>query len=193
VSLLTLIPQGNIGGIDIDATLEEVLHDSLQVTEHPVEAGALITDHSFQRPCELVLRCGWSNSSLGSLVGEIIALIDNGSASVSDYVTGVYFSLLRMQQSRVPFDVVTTIRQYKNMLMTGVQLTRDQKTSQALMVTATLREVIIVSTQSTTLPPKANQATPANTAEVVHVGVAKLIRVFPGPGTSLPSEQWGVQ
>ena len=47
---LTLTPSNALGGITIQATLEEVLTDTLEVTNHPVELGAMISDHAFVKP-----------------------------------------------------------------------------------------------------------------------------------------------
>ena len=102
--------------------------------------------------------------------------------SVSDFVSGIYSQLLALQQSLVPFTVVTSIRRYTNMILTSLAVTRDSKTSQALMVTATMRQVIIVSTVSTTLAPIASQADPASTAENVSMGSLNLIpNAMPSP------------
>jgi hypothetical protein len=196
---LTLIPQGNIGGIAIQATIEEEASDTVSVTDHPVEAGAQISDHAFVKPAELVLRCGWSNSH--GLLG-IVALFSGGGApsnggptvpglSTSDYVSGVYSQLLELQQSLLPFTVQSSIRRYTNMMFSALHLTRDQKTSRALMVTASLRQVIIVQTQSTTLAPIANQALPQSTGETTNSGPQALqSNVSPNPGGSAPPASW---
>lgn len=189
-SLLTLIPQGSIGGIDIQATLEEVHSTTLQVTEHPVEFGAAITDHSFSKPVQLTMHCGWSNSSAEALIGEISALFLGGFASLSDYVTSIYTQLLGLQQSRTLMFVTTSILAYDNMLITSLQLTRDEKTSQALMVTATMQSVIVVDTQSATLPPIGNQANPASTAESISNGPRALTEGNPSNGGAVPAWQW---
>jgi hypothetical protein len=213
-NILTVIPKGSIGGIAVQATLEETSTDSVTVTDHPVEAGAQISDHAFYRPAELVMRCGWSNSSPSNLISAVSSLFSGGGASqfaglaqltgqtasvavsgggmsISDYVSGVYAQLLSLQQSLQPFTVVTSIRQYTNMVMTSLALTRDQKTYQALMVTATMRQVIIVNTVSTTLAPMANQATPANTAEPLGLGQQNAISgATPSPGGSVNPVNW---
>lgn len=187
-SFLTVIPQGTIDSIAIQATLEETGTDLVTVTDHPVEAGAEISDHAYYRPAELTMRCGWSNSNTSSLISAVSSLfsgggvsqfaglsgsspaVSGGGMSVSDYVSGIYSQLLSLQQSLQPFTVVTSIRQYTNMMLTSLAVTRDQRTSQALMVTATLRQVIIVSTVSTTLAPISNQSNPASTAETTDQG-----------------------
>jgi hypothetical protein len=169
-NLLALPKSVKIGDLEVQISLEEVYHDTLQLTEHPVESGAAITDHSFKRPSELLLVCGWSNSNLKAILGAIESAFTGGTMSKADYVTGIYSKLLKLQQDRVPASITTTLRVYDNMLITGLTVKRDQKTSQILLVEASFREVIIVSTQSTSLPAKDNQAHPASTAEVQNSG-----------------------
>lgn len=170
-----IIPQGNIGGVAIQATIEEMLTDTLEVTEHPVEAGAMISDHAYARPYEIQLRCGWTNSGQSS-IGNSLATLSPGSTILSpDYVSSVYSQLLALMQPQAngpfaPFTVLTSIRSYTSMLMTSLSLTRDAKTSNALMIVANLRQVIIVTTTSTTLPPTVDQANPASTSETTSVG-----------------------
>jgi hypothetical protein len=210
-NVLTLVPQGQFvpatgSPITIDATIEEQATDTLEVTDLPVEAGANIGDHSFVKPANLIMRCGWSNANSSSLINTVSSLfssgssqigsdssptISGGSMSVSDYVSGVYSQLLALQQSLLPFTVITSIRQYTNMMLLSISLTRDQKTSQALMVTATMKQIIIVNTQSAVLPPTANQATPANTAETTNLGPQNLQSgATPAPGGSAPPNGW---
>lgn len=211
-NVLQPVPQGLIGDIPVQATFEETSTDLVTVTDHPVEAGAQISDHAYYRPAELRMHCGWSNASAAGLVGAVSALfsggglsqfaglsaldgsappISGGGMSVSDYVSSVYTQLLSLQQSLQPFSVTTSIRQYTNMMLTSLVLTRDHKTSQALMVTASFRQVIIVNTVSTTLAPIANLATPANNAETVNLGQQSAIAgASPAPGGSPGPQAW---
>lgn len=209
-NILTVIPQGNIGGIVVPVTLEETSTDLVTVTDHPVEAGSEISDHAYYRPAELTMRCGWSNSSSFTLQSAASSLfsgggissfastifgqnppVSGGGMSISDFVSGIYSQLLSLQQSLVPFDVITSIRRYTNMIMTSLAVTRDRRTSQALMVTASMRQVIIVSTVSTTLAPLANMANAANTAENALLGPQQLqTNVTPNPGGSVGPLLW---
>jgi hypothetical protein len=50
------------GDIIAQATIEEQHQDEMEITQHPVETGAPITDHAFVRPSHLVLTLMWSNS-----------------------------------------------------------------------------------------------------------------------------------
>src|SRR5581483_11884310 len=82
-SNLFLQQSNQIGSIQVDTTLEERYEDSLEITEHPVEAGAQITDHSFKRPMELVLTCGCSDSSVSGLLGLASGLLSTASPAAA--------------------------------------------------------------------------------------------------------------
>lgn len=181
LDFIQLTPRSSIGGIEIQATLEEIHNSTVQITEHPVELGAEITDHAFKKPDEVVLRCAWSNSSPQALLGTVQRLF-SGELSGADYVSDVYSQLRELQEARTPFEIVTTTRRYQNMLITALQVTRDQKTGNALVCTATCREVIIVQTKATTLPPRQDQASPEETAEVEDRGTVQAVPATPSPG-----------
>jgi hypothetical protein len=185
-NLLALPKSVKIGDIEAQTALEEIHHDSLQITQHPVESGASITDHSFARQAELLLTVGWSNSNLKAILGAIESAFTGGTMSKADYVTGVYSQLLALQKSRVPATITTGLRIYDNMLISGLTVKRDQRTSQILLVEASFLEVIIVSTRSTSLPAKENQADPAGTAEVQNSGTKQIVSRTPSPGSALP-------
>lgn len=187
---LALPASSKIGDIEVETTLEATHEDRLHVTEHPVEAGASIADHSFKKPAELVLRCGWSNASLKALFGIISGFFAGGTMTKADYVSGIYSQLLKLQETREPIEISTGLRQYDNMLITSLGVQRDQRTSQIILVTATFREVIIVSTAAATLPAKDAQANPANTAEVENAGAKQAVDTTPAPGGSVPPNEW---
>lgn len=125
----------SIGGIVAQVTIDEQASDDIQITEHPVEQGAPIADHAFKRPAVVTIRAGWSRQWAWDLSAE----------------TGVYGLLLSWQASLLPFDVVTGKRIYPNMLIERLQVTTDQHSEFALMATIACRQVIIVSTATTTV------------------------------------------
>ena len=169
MDLISFIPKGSLGDIEIVATINETLRDDLETTLHPVEVGSPITDHAFKRPVEVIINCGWSNSSLEALEGSLMADFD-GEISSPDYVGGVYSQLLALQESREPFEIVTSKRIYQDMLIQSLTVSTDEKTSSVLMCSAHCRQIIMAYTQATSLPPNANQANPANTAETENSG-----------------------
>ncbi|RQV01104.1 phage baseplate protein [Burkholderia cenocepacia] len=186
---VTLVGSKKIGSVTISAAIEEVYSDEVIVTEHPVENGAPVNDHAFMRPREILMKCGWSNADYQALLGSAVASFDDTGANTmatGTYVDAIYSQLLKIQSVRLPIDVVTTRRKYSNMLITGLSVVTDQKSGAALMLTASLKQVIIVSTQATKLPPRANQANPAATAETQNAGAKSAVPATPAPGGSVP-------
>jgi hypothetical protein len=189
-NILALPVGGKIGDLEIQTTVETVHTDRVTKTKHPVERGSTVGDHAYMEPAEVILRCGWSNSSLKALLGIVTGFFAGGTMSRSDYVSGVYSQLLKLQQSLEPLTITTSLRQYDNMLITSLQVTRDPKTSNVLSVAATCEEIPIVSTSSTTLPPKESHADPASTAEVDDIGTQQATSATPAPGGSVPPNEW---
>jgi hypothetical protein len=103
-------PQRGLGPITAQVTIEEHHLDDLTITKHPVELGAQITDHSYKEPAEVVIRCAWSNSGINGLISNIasvVDLIEGGNQGIANYIQQVYAQLLALQESRIPFDIVT--------------------------------------------------------------------------------------
>lgn len=182
-------PKRSIGPISAQVTVEEVHTDELEITDHPVEQGAVISDHAFKRPAEVVIKCGWSNSpTVAGLIDGVVAGAKATVTGVQSLVRGeqnerileVYNKLLVLQASRVPFDVYTGKRIYSNMLFRSLRVDNDLRSENALMVTATLREIMIVSTRVVTVSaPPERQANPASTQPPINAGSKTLL---PGPG-----------
>lgn len=143
------------------ATVEEKHTDDLEITEHPVELGASITDHAFKRPAEIVIQMAFSNTP--SIISE-----QDKYADPFD-VKKAYQKLLKLQESRTLLHIETGKRRYDNMLIKGLVTTTDNKTENAMFITVLCRQIIIVKTQTVELP-KAVQATPAVTASPVNRG-----------------------
>ncbi|KVN30892.1 hypothetical protein WJ63_07915 [Burkholderia pyrrocinia] len=185
---MIMIAPKKIGSIRVQVAIEEIHNDELTITEHPVEKGAEITDHAFKRQPDLTMRCGWSNSDYEALLGAAEATFEGGGLPSAQYVNAIYSQLLALQEARTPFDVTTSRRLYRDMLLQGLRLTTDSKTSSALVLTATLKQIRIVSTQATKLPPREDQADPASTAETDNGGVKAAVPATPAPGGAVPPE-----
>ncbi|HDR9029978.1 TPA: hypothetical protein QDB14_004201 [Burkholderia vietnamiensis] len=183
---MIMISPKKIGSITVQVAIEEIYNDELVITEHPVEQGAQISDHAFKRQPDLSMQCGWSNADYEALLGAAEATFDGGGLPSAQYINAIYSQLLALQQARTPVDVTTSRRIYQNMLLQGLRLTVDAKTSSALILTATAKQIKIVSTQVTTLPPRENQADPASTAETGNGGTKAAMPATPAPGGAVP-------
>lgn len=130
-------------------TIEEDHDDELIITQHPVEFGAIISDHAYKKPSEVRIRCAWNNS--GGYTNKGIAepaVVVNG---YEGYARAVYEEILALQISRKPFSVVTGKRIYNDMLVASVRVHTAPGSEYTLMADITLREVILVSTKTINL------------------------------------------
>ena len=170
-------PARSIGGFEADVTIEEQHNDSAGITDHPVERGAAITEHAYRNPAQLTVVVGYSNSS-------------SSAGGDSSYVQRIYEQILALQNTYEPFTVVTGKRRYRNMLIQSLATTTDAKTENALILTVSMREIIVVETRSTTVPPAAVQAEPQATQEVASSG-AKQAQPAPTANTSALATVFG--
>ena len=153
----------SIGGIKAACTISEVHRDQLQITDHPTELGAQVSDHAFKLPVEVDITIGWG-------AGQTAPLAQ------------IYQQLLTLQASAQPFAIVTGKRQYKNMLITSLGVSTDGDTENVLLVQVSCREVILVATQVMAMAPNSVQANPANTGAPQNSGTVQLT-----PPSSVPS------
>lgn len=111
-----------IGPVPISCLLSEKHTSTLEITEIPIETGAKITDHAVVMPKAVTLEA----------IGE------NAAATLE--------ALIRFQESRVPFTLVTGLKIYQNMLVKRIDADRDSSFARILRATVDLQEVILVST-----------------------------------------------
>ena len=129
------------GSIYPMVTVEEDHEDDLVITEHPVEYGAAITDHSYKRPSEVRMRVGWSESGGVSFGGY--------SQAVSD-IKKIYEDILSLQNSRNPFTLVTGKKTYTNMLVAGIRVHTDARFEYSFIADISFKQILLVSTQTIT-------------------------------------------
>lgn len=153
----------SLAGIIPNVVIEESHSDELTITNHPVERGAAITDHAFKNPSEVTVHYGFGQS------GTFLNFNGAGGDPSS-----VYQQLLDVQSSRVPFDLITGKRSYQNMLISALSVTTDGQSENVLLVTATMREIIIVDTSVVTLAPADAHADPEKTSPVANTGTKQL-------------------
>jgi hypothetical protein len=143
-------PVRKIGGFVATVTVSETHTDTIEVTRHPVQQGAAITDHAYVKPCTLSIKAsfGFGETPLEEL----------------------YNQLLNMQSSRQPFDIVTGKRAYSNMLCTSLSVTTDSKTENVLSISAEFTQVILTQLEIVTVPKRAQQKKPGKTGATENEG-----------------------
>lgn len=176
VAIFGTVPR-NIGGIKLQVTVQETGTDEMEVTSHPVEQSAAISDHAFKKPARVTIKGGVSDSSLSAIGGTISNLLAGGSlqdALASDHAVDIYNKLLALQATADLFTVVTGKRTYKNMLMVSLTQDTEKRYETTLMVTCVFQELILVQTSVTAVAPPASQADPASNSGVSNTGTQTL-------------------
>ncbi|KAA0970806.1 hypothetical protein FPY71_10040 [Aureimonas fodinaquatilis] len=111
-----------IGPVSLDVIIREQHETELEITLNPVEASADITDHAYMQPRRLVME-----------------VADRSAAAT-------WQALRRLQESRVPFTMVSGLDIYRNLLIRRLTAERDATYSQVFRGTVELQEVILVDT-----------------------------------------------
>lgn len=133
-----------LGPIPLDVVVREVHESRLAIPTQPIEAGADVTDHAYLEPKRLRIEAVIGGMEDGGIV--------HGFASTRP--AAAYEAILALQATRQPFDMVTGLTLYRSMLIEGLEVDRDSRTSRVLWFVADLTEAIIVDTA--TLPASAD-------------------------------------
>lgn len=162
----------NVGGWFFDAFLNVDHKSDLEVTEHPVQTGASISDHSFLKPKELSMKIGMSDSAKSLVKGQFTG---SWSRSVSAYKI-----LKELQRLRVPIQIMTRLGVYKNMLVTSIVVSDDYTTLYGLRADVTFKEVLVAQVRTVKLSKKkqVTGSTNAGTPEVVQPNQSILKQFF---------------
>lgn len=142
-------------------TVDETGEDELEISDHPVQEGAEVTDNAYKKNATLTITIQFSEA-------ETFVPLDE-----------TYRRMLELQESRIPFEVVTGKRLYENMLFKSLRQVTDRVTDNVLSIQATLREIKIVQVVTTTVPPRAKQKNPGKTGATQRAGNKKAQQVKP--------------
>ncbi len=108
-----------------------------QITEHPVQWGAAIADHSYQLPAIVTLQIGMSDAMQS--FDDLLYKKDTGLGKS----VNAYQMFVNLQKTGQPIDLQTHLAEYKNMIITNISAVDTNKTYTALRATITLKQVFI--------------------------------------------------
>lgn len=147
----------NIGGFFFDAYIRLDHTRKTKITQHPVETGASITDHAYVEPAELIIEVGMSDACVSYIQGQFTQKYTRSVSAID--------TLWKLQEQRIPMDVLTRLKLYKNMLIEVISVPDDWQTLNSLRATVTLREIIVAEVKTVAMNSKASSsASPQKTA-----------------------------
>ena len=141
--------------IEFDASVQETHSNSAEITQHPVEEGADITDHIRRQPEELSVNVIVSNNPpiiLASLRAQPISGFGDPATRAED--AHQFLRTIMNNNQLVQFS--TTLRDYTNMAIVSMSVDRDATTGNIANINMTLREIIIATTETVEPPVPAN-------------------------------------
>lgn len=146
-----------IGDYVFDAFFS-VQHDTnLTITNHPVQTGASIADHAYMEPKQLTFEIGMSDVMQSIIDGQFS---DHQSRSVSAYNT-----LRKLQEQRIPAQVITRLGVYQNMLISSISAPDDYKTMYGLKATVTMQEILVVQVSTVKISARPQKSNSTNNGD----------------------------
>jgi hypothetical protein len=131
--------------IQLDAVISEDHTSELDITQFPSESGTIYTDNAIIVPKKYTL------SGVVSKIKNSTGIPSGGEKSSLD-PRATYQDLVLLQQSRIPFDVVTNLFTYINLLIVSLTTKQDKNSSNILIFEAQLQQIQIAETQTILLP-----------------------------------------
>lgn len=141
--------------IEVDAAIHEEHKSEAEVTAHPVEQGAAISDHIRRKPRELSLNGIVSNTPLHDLL-SLDRFDTGGRAEVA------WENLLLLQASATKpnatfketplVTIITTLATYENMALVSLSCPRDAQRGNVVEFTAMFREIFTVASEAIAVP-----------------------------------------
>ncbi len=142
-----------IGVLTFDASIEETHSSASEVTEHPVEEGPNISDHIRRLPDTIEINGLVTNHPL-YLLPSLFAPspIQGDNRRQSDRVKVAYDKLEEIHKAGELISVVTSLREYDNMAITGFTVIRNAQNGNVLNATISLQEVLTVKVEAPSEP-----------------------------------------
>ena len=158
-----------VGAIEIDAVLEETHTLANTVTDHPVEQGYNITDHSRPEPDTVTMRCFISNTPLSTT--QQTRSIDAGDTKNTQFTSNTqqdvkigdtngrgnnaYEKLKKLRVTGALVQIVTSLTVYKvtsteGMIITSISIPRTAENFDGLEFSISFKQIRIVRNRSTT-------------------------------------------
>jgi hypothetical protein len=145
-----------VNAIEFDVVVSEAHDAEVEVTEHPVEQGANITDHARVKAEAVTLDALVSNTPLADSLR-----LENGQPKEFPWqapgrAQDIYLQLRDLKDARQLVTVATQRGTYTNMVITRLSVPVTVETGEALRFTITLKQVRLVSTSTvkTQMPQK---------------------------------------
>lgn len=149
-----------ISTLPITVTVKETHSFDQQITEKPVEDGAVIADNIILHPDQVTIQGIFADDQIADRVVDAITSLSLDSLTNFSTFEEKLQMLHEIRKQREPFDVVTSLATYKNMFFSGpIVIDRDASTATALFFNCTLKSIGIIQSRTTQVPAESTKDT----------------------------------
>lgn len=148
-----------IGDVIAECTFDENSEHRIELTQHPVQDGANISDNAIVMPVTVSVTIGFSAKS-----GSLRETFDR---------------MIKIQKELKPIKLVTTRRIYENMMIKSIGETTDLTTENTLKLRLDLEEVLITKLKVVSVPARTRQKNPGRTGATTKAGAKQAQTTTP--------------
>lgn len=134
-----------VDSITFHATVEESHEKSATITDHPIEEGAVVSDHVQREPDRYSATLLVTNTPL-DITPESLLVDPDRVAATDDAIS-------RTMDAGRPVQVIGAFRRYPQMLIESYTVGRNAQNGQALFAQLSLRAFQTVQAEETAIPP----------------------------------------
>jgi hypothetical protein len=142
---------GALDFLEFDLVESEEHESTTEVTDDPIDTGAVVSDHAFDNPDTLNLQLVVSDYSMRD---RGLFPTNDPFASLASRSATAWAILKALKASKEPFDVQTGLELYSNMVITRLSARQDKDSVGWLDVSVSLRQVVITTTEDVRYPPR---------------------------------------
>ena len=198
-----------LAGYKLDATLEDTIDASIELTRYPVESGARVNDHRIINPIRYFLTGAVSNNPIKPILTDFIGAATNIdrnnpyvatvaglsigflSGNNSTRASSTLQFLIDLMVAGLPFDVDTVDANLANMVLTRISRTSDASNEGGLIFIAELQELITLDRLPEKLQPSQFQlpdGDPVKSASAADVNAGQKVGVQPSGAVTIAVE-----
>jgi hypothetical protein len=165
-----------------DAVMRLDHNQSQRITQHPVQTGANITDHSFSLPAQLTMEIGMSDVMDNYKIDQWGSDTSEPTKSVHAYLT-----LVDWKNKGKPLKITTRMDIYENMVIATISAPDDVKTVHGVRCVVTFQQIFTASIEkrkTSALPSKTdlNKKGSVPTQDLGRDNMSGPMRLLPSTG-----------
>lgn len=136
---------GSVDSVKFDLLIDESHTLEFEASDHPIENGAVITDHITQKLRTCTITGMFTNSPMQEFSGSTISDFQNAKVNGVEATRNrsrdeMFDALERMAMERKPVRLVTALKVYPEMIILSLPTKRTAEDGESVKFTMTLRE-----------------------------------------------------